>query len=341
VVDFADSPGRRLRVQRQSRGLTVEAVATRLHLHPEMVEAIEQDRYDALPEPVFITGYLRNYARLLGIDPAPLIAAFQGQAVRQPQGPRSHAIADDQAPDGAGLRVLVSLVSLALIAAVIGIVVMWWQDHASQEADLASAPGQEAAVMGEELDTTQPRELGSVVGSDSLDPGETAAAVERGAPLVVIPGPADAQGDTAAPIQDTTSVASSTPAQSIPSLERTPLATPEPPATTRAPAPEPTAVTTPPTPSAQPAPEPQPRRTIRLEFTGPSWVEVLDASGRQVIIGEMRAGDQREVTGQAPFRLKIGRASNTRVTVGGEPFDILGIARGGVARFSLDPGAIE
>jgi cytoskeleton protein RodZ len=58
-------------------------------------------------------------------------------------------------------------------------------------------------------------------------------------------------------------------------------------------------------------------------------------------MGEMRAGDQRELTGQAPFRLKIGRASNTRVTVGGEPFDILGIARGDVARFSLDPAATE
>jgi cytoskeleton protein RodZ len=69
VVEFGDSPGRRLRVQRQSRGLTIERIGAQLHLKPEIIDALEQDRFEDLPDGVFVMGYLRNYARLLGLDP--------------------------------------------------------------------------------------------------------------------------------------------------------------------------------------------------------------------------------------------------------------------------------
>ena len=44
VVELTESPGRRLRVQRQSKGWEIERVATQLHLRPHLVEALEQGR---------------------------------------------------------------------------------------------------------------------------------------------------------------------------------------------------------------------------------------------------------------------------------------------------------
>ena len=75
-----EGPGARLRRLREARELTVEEVADRLFLEVRIVEALEADRHEALPAPVFVRGYLRQYARLLDTDPAPLLAAYHPPA---------------------------------------------------------------------------------------------------------------------------------------------------------------------------------------------------------------------------------------------------------------------
>lgn len=129
VIEFSESPGRRLRVQRQSRGLEVERIAAQLHLRVGVIEALEHDRYQDLPGPVFIAGYLRNYARLLGIDPEPLLTVFR-------------ATHPDPEPETTGLRasplprqeltsgnILVRLISVALVVAVLALLALWWQNR--------------------------------------------------------------------------------------------------------------------------------------------------------------------------------------------------------------------
>ena len=117
VIEFSENPGRRLRVLRQSRGLEVERVAAQLHLRVPMVEALEQDRYQDLPGPVFIAGYLRNYARLLGLDPEPLLAAYR-QANPEPE-PAVLRFKPAPRPDIGSGHILVRLISLGLVVAVI------------------------------------------------------------------------------------------------------------------------------------------------------------------------------------------------------------------------------
>jgi cytoskeleton protein RodZ len=41
------------------------------------LEAIESDHYQSLPGAVFVRGFVRNYARLLNLDPAPLLQALE------------------------------------------------------------------------------------------------------------------------------------------------------------------------------------------------------------------------------------------------------------------------
>lgn len=70
------TPGAVLVAAREAAGLTAADVAGQMRISLRQLEAIEADRYEELPGPVFVRGFVRNYARLLNLDPAPLLQAL-------------------------------------------------------------------------------------------------------------------------------------------------------------------------------------------------------------------------------------------------------------------------
>ena len=72
------SVGEVLREAREAQGLTLEDAAVRLHLMLRQVEAMEADDFESLGQPVFARGFVRNYARLLGIVPETLLERMEG-----------------------------------------------------------------------------------------------------------------------------------------------------------------------------------------------------------------------------------------------------------------------
>ena len=70
------SVGVALREAREQLGLSLADVATRLKFAPRQIEALEQDDFARLPEIAFVRGFVRSYAKLLQLDPAPLLAAL-------------------------------------------------------------------------------------------------------------------------------------------------------------------------------------------------------------------------------------------------------------------------
>lgn len=64
--------GRLLAEKRNQKGMSLEDAAARLKLAPEKVRALEKGDYKGLPELVYVRGFLRNYARLVGMDVAEL-----------------------------------------------------------------------------------------------------------------------------------------------------------------------------------------------------------------------------------------------------------------------------
>ena len=71
------SVGDTLRRTREAQGMSISEVASSLKLNARQIEALESGRFDLLPGFAFTRGFLRNYARLLKIDAAPLLAAIQ------------------------------------------------------------------------------------------------------------------------------------------------------------------------------------------------------------------------------------------------------------------------
>ncbi|MFZ5511728.1 MAG: helix-turn-helix domain-containing protein [Pseudomonadota bacterium] len=77
-------PGAVLRAAREAAGMSVLDVAQALKLSPRQVEAIEADDYERLSGPTFVRGFIRNYAKLLRLDAADLLASLDGKAQLSP-----------------------------------------------------------------------------------------------------------------------------------------------------------------------------------------------------------------------------------------------------------------
>jgi cytoskeleton protein RodZ len=70
--------GEWLRQGRERAGLSIDAVAQQLKLAPRQVKAIEDGNFAELPGRTFVRGFVRNYARLLKLDPEAVVAALPG-----------------------------------------------------------------------------------------------------------------------------------------------------------------------------------------------------------------------------------------------------------------------
>lgn len=70
----SNSLGTTLRLEREKRGINIDEVAAQLKLSARQIKALEDEQFDALPGSIFIRGFVRNYARLLHINPEPLLS---------------------------------------------------------------------------------------------------------------------------------------------------------------------------------------------------------------------------------------------------------------------------
>jgi transcriptional regulator with XRE-family HTH domain len=68
--------GAELRHARERQGLSVHDVANKTRISVHWIQALEDARLDCLPAPVFISGYLRSYARSVGLDGAEILRRY-------------------------------------------------------------------------------------------------------------------------------------------------------------------------------------------------------------------------------------------------------------------------
>lgn len=71
-----DSIGTWLRRERELRNIDLVEVADRTRIPLQQLERLEDDRFAELPGEVFVKGYLRAYARAVGISPEEVLGRF-------------------------------------------------------------------------------------------------------------------------------------------------------------------------------------------------------------------------------------------------------------------------
>jgi cytoskeleton protein RodZ len=92
--DFVETPGQILAAERKRQDLSLADVTRQLRLSERQLRALERDDYGELPGPVFVRGFIRNYARLLRLDPQPLVDAIEPPPSAPPAAAEVHPLAE-------------------------------------------------------------------------------------------------------------------------------------------------------------------------------------------------------------------------------------------------------
>lgn len=327
------NPGETLRQARESNGWSLAEVALKLNLTVNSLSNLEAGAFDKLPGHTFARGYIRAYAKLLGMDQTVLVQQFDQSTGTDSQGSSVHALGRIEEPVRVSHTIL-RIVSLLLLIAVIGGGFVWWQDQTSlRTKDLISLSPEHVEVEGAD-GTTQIHPL-----DEPEDQAVAEGQVENSTALALpqSESAAEAPAETAtAPAAEPTAPAA--PATPAPTHNAAPVV-----AAPVAPAPTAPVVSTPPaTASVTPTiPAPTAAATtagqgqVQLQFTADCWTQVTDGSGKVLLSGLKRKGDSVSLSGKPPFAVRLGYARGAQVSYNGQVVDVAPFTSGETARLKL------
>jgi cytoskeleton protein RodZ len=301
-------PGQTLAVQREALGWTVEQVADQLKLAVRQVIALEAGDYASLPSPAVTRGFVRAYAKLMKLDPVPLVAQIEmdtptpadTSATMVTRRPVPASFSESKFPSH-GKRSSLPLAWIAGAVAVVAAAAAAWhfgiipsRQHAEPAAAVIT-PGTTGAspeaMAGSSVETLQ----------------------NPSVPLISVPGASAAASAPAAPAPVTAPAAGAV--VNVPAT----TATGAPPLTVPAPAATPPATqAAPAVAAAATAAQPAGANALVLNVREDSWIEVRPAKGGKAIISRLvKGGSTETVNVDGPVRLVVGNPGGVNATLRG------------------------
>lgn len=294
----ATTAGGLLRAAREQQGMHIAALAAAIKVTPRKLDALENNRWQELPDATFTRALAQTVCRTLKIDARPVLellpAAVPGSLDKvsdqrstpfreRPHGADPHAM-------GSAVKPLVWAGVVLLLAAL----AMFFVPARWLPASLGGSSAGEATAPAFPASAPQ------------LPPDETRLA-EPAQPLV----PATEEEVATAPVA---------PAADAPAAAQPQAAVAAPPAAP-APAPAPAAVVL--------------ADELRLQTSAESWVEVRDANGRVLVSRLLPPGEDLRLQGPLPLRLVVGNALSVQLSFRQQAVDLQPHTRDNVARLQL------
>ncbi len=291
------SPGQRLKQAREAMGMEVATVAEQLHLSRVMVNALEEENYEVLPARVFVRGYYRNFARLVG---APVDVVLEEFGQLCPEGEDCSvppAVAQGIKKEIHSSHGLVRLVTWSIIIALITVFGLWWKSHLDKKS-LAEDQVAQTVVTAE---------------AEDISPAVAAVPVQSTPETAVSVSPPEVEEEPPETVEE--AAISTAEAENSVSSGETEASTP--------------------TEGTDQQVAMQPR--VVLFFSGDCWVDVRDSSRSFKLVGRRQAGEKYELKGKAPYKMVLGNARNVSITIDGSPFDLAPYTKGNVAKLTFNP----
>ena len=160
-----------LRRQRELREISLREIADVTKISIRYLEALERDRFDVLPAPVFARGFLREYARYVGLNPDEVVNSYI--SVQQPIDTEEEATRAQRHRSLGNRRWVTAWVlgALVIVLLVAGSVIYFFQDNRQPPGDVdrSSSPSkvEPIATDGDAMDVA-PVEVSPVTTSPHL-----------------------------------------------------------------------------------------------------------------------------------------------------------------------------
>ncbi|KAA0020973.1 DUF4115 domain-containing protein [Salinicola corii] len=327
----SETAGDMLRSERERQGLSLEDVALQLNLRPIVVTGLEEDRFDQVPIAAYRRGYVRAYARLLGIDETRIVGAYDAKHGRGDMERKLAPVHTTRPPSRVGAWIF-RLFTLLVIVGLISLTLLWWQSREGN--DIFGGGSDDSPIAVDRLNAN-----GADTSAEAPDTGNSAMTPNTDSQLPPLPtqqntpsagagastgGAGSMDSDAGNGTGVSASAETTTPsgdehqAQQLGSTANDVVAS----------------STTPSDDEATPAATST--NTLSLTFNEESWTEIYDANDDRIFSGLQSAGSQASAEGDPPFRLTIGNASGVRLRYRGESVDLSQYTGGNnVARFTL------
>ncbi|SEQ58068.1 cytoskeleton protein RodZ [Solimonas aquatica] len=282
------SPGSLIRAARESSGLSLDDLASMIKLARSTLEALERDDFQALLEPVYVRGYYRKCAKVLGLDEKALLDGYAQRVTHKSPLPPSKLRLASGGDLGSTNRLPVPTAVLVAVLAILACALLWFLRGAGSPAAHNSAT---SSVPSNVVTTPMAGESGAT----NAEPQQQAPAVET----------PTAPGADAAAVTAPEASAPATAPEISPSVAPTP-------------APAAQAASTPPADEQAVVGE----GAALFKFKKSSWLRIKDADGRLVVRAEFPAGSQRRYGGKQPLDVFIGAAADVTLEYEGKAIDL-------------------
>ncbi|MBF59083.1 helix-turn-helix domain-containing protein [Halomonas sp. FeN2] len=325
------SPGELLARQREQLGIPLADAARALNLRPAVVGGLEQDDYQEIPVAAYRRGYLRSYAKYLGMDDRLVLEAYQARSGGTDTERKVTPVSTARPPSRVGAW-LFKLVTLLVIVGLIAVTVMWWQSRGGNEPPGFGSTSTEETATAPAEPTSEPDDTAASTDSSFTSGDESATLPSNG--TNVAPSPTAAQEQVPS-VQDNVDAITGLDESALDSTTDTASTAED---SDEPSEPEPSSVEENDTDSEQTAAAEQTANAnvLELTFNEQSWTEIFDATNQRVFVGLQTPGTSTTVEGEPPFRLTVGNATGVELRYQGEEVDLP--ARAGannVARFTL------
>jgi len=185
------TPGARLGRARVAQNLTIADVARRLKLSVWQIEALESGRHDQLPGPVFVRGFIRNYARLLKLDAQDLLHAAADNVPQAAPQPDASSLRDTPYTSATSSSWPKYAIGAVVIVALLAVYEFYWNEPEKE----GTAP---VAVVAIAPEPPSPQEAASPPGPQPAAKSSVASAVRdssTAASAAQTPGKSAAPGE--------------------------------------------------------------------------------------------------------------------------------------------------
>ncbi|ELA7155709.1 TPA: cytoskeleton protein RodZ [Vibrio parahaemolyticus] len=305
-VPLSIEAGTLLKNKRESLGMTQKQVADRLRLRVSVIEDIENNRFESQQVATFTRGYLRSYAKFVGLDEKVVLVALEQTADVKPKEQEIEMQSFSRKTKHEKHNSRIMLLTWVIAIVIIGISAAWWWQN-QQENSLAQV------VAEANVETSQPSadEIADIdlMTEEELiasTPAELAASNNTASESSINA----AQTDEVVPAEteESTTEATQEPVAVIEAAEEIQDASPVVPAG---------------------------MTLLTMKFKADCWIQVKDTNGKTLVSGTQKPGQDVELTGKAPFKVILGAPEGVTMTFASEPVDLSGYTSGKVARFTL------